>query len=56
MFGTLKKFLDFCNKQDAHKIRLAIVLGVVRAVFAALRITAIAVVANGIISGNIGDE
>ena len=56
MFGTLKKFLDFCNKQDAHKIRLAIVLGVVRAVFAALRITAIAVVANGIISGNMDES
>ncbi len=56
MFGTLKKFLDFCNKQDAHKIRLAIVLGVVKALFAALRITAIAVVANGIISGNMGES
>lgn len=56
MFGTLKKFLDFCDKQDAHKIRLAIVLGVVRALFAALRITAIAVVADGIISGNMQES
>ena len=56
MFGTLKKFLDFCDKQDAHKIRLAIILGVVRALFAALRITAIAVVADGIISGNMQES
>ncbi len=52
MFKTLKQFFDFCNKEDRSKLYLAIVLGVVKAVFAALRITAIAVVAQGLIGGN----
>ncbi|MDO4418390.1 MAG: ABC transporter transmembrane domain-containing protein, partial [Eubacteriales bacterium] len=51
MFKTLKMFFGFCNKKDRNKLYLAIVLGVVRAIFAALRITAIAVVAQGLIDG-----
>ena len=52
MFKTLKLFFDFCNKEDRDKLYLAIVLGVVKAIFAALRITAIAVVVQGLIDGN----
>ncbi len=51
MFRTLKKFFDFCNKEDRDKLYLAIVLGVVKAVFNALRITAVAVVVQGLIAG-----
>ncbi len=51
MFKTLKQFFDFCNKEDRNKLYLAIILGVVKAVFAALRITAIAVVVQGLIEG-----
>ena len=51
MFKTLKMFFDFCNKEDRNKLYLAIVLGVVKAVFTALRITAIAVVVQGLIDG-----
>ncbi len=51
MFKTLKKFFDFCNQEDRNKLYLAIALGVVKAVFAALRITAIAVVVQGLIAG-----
>ena len=51
MFKTLKLFFDFCNKEDRNKLYLAIGLGVVKAVFAALRITAIAVVVQGLING-----
>ena len=51
MFKTLKQFFDFCNKEDRNKLYLAIALGVVKAVFAALRITAIAVVVQGLIDG-----
>ncbi len=51
MFKTLKQFFDFCNKEDRNKLYLAIVLGVVKAVFAAMRITAIAVVVQGLIDG-----
>ncbi|MCR5089343.1 MAG: ABC transporter ATP-binding protein/permease [Oscillospiraceae bacterium] len=51
MFKTLKQFFDFCNKEDRSKLYLAIVLGVIKAIFAALRITAIAVVVRGLIDG-----
>ncbi|MBE7004670.1 MAG: ABC transporter ATP-binding protein [Ruminococcaceae bacterium] len=51
MIKTLKLFFDFCNQEDRNKLYLAIVLGVVKAVFAALRITAIAVVVQGLIDG-----
>ncbi len=53
MFKTLKLFFDFCNKEDRDKLYLAIVLGVVKAIFAALRIPAIAVVVQGLIEGEL---
>ncbi len=52
MIKTLKQFFGFCNRKDRNKLYLAIVLGVVRAIFAALRITAIAAVVQGLIDGN----
>ena len=52
MFKTLKQFFDFCSTEDRNKLYLAIGLGVVKAFFAALRITAIAVVVQGLIDGN----
>ena len=51
MLKTLKLFFDFCNKEDRNKLYLAIGLGVIKAIFAALRITAIAVVVQGLIDG-----
>jgi ATP-binding cassette subfamily B protein len=36
MFTTLKRFFDFCNKEDRKKLYLAIGLGTVKAVFAAV--------------------
>ena len=53
MLKTLKKYFDFCKQEDRRKLYLAVVLGVIRAVFAALRITAIAVVAQGLIEGEL---
>lgn len=53
MLKTLKKYFDFCNREDRNKLYLAVVLGVIRAVFAALRITAIAVVVQGLIEGKL---
>lgn len=49
MFATLKRFFDFCNEEDRKKLYTAIALGVVKAVFAALRISAIAVIVMGIL-------
>ena len=51
MFKTMKRFFDFCGKEDRNKLDLAIALGVVKAIFAALRITAIGVAVQGIIDG-----
>ena len=51
MFKTMKRFFDFCGKEDRNKLYLAIALGVVKAIFAALRITAIGVVVQEIIDG-----
>ena len=53
MFKTLKQFFDFCNKEDRNKLYLAIALGVVKAIFAALRMPAIAVVVQGLIEGQL---
>ena len=50
MLKTLKKFLDFCNKEDRRKLYAAMILGVFKSIFAALRITAIAVVVYGLIN------
>ena len=56
MFKTLKLFFDFCNREDRNKLYLAIVLGVVKAIFAALRITAIAVVVSGLVENNMSSK
>ena len=49
MFTTLRKFFAFCDEGDRKKLYLAIGLGVLKAVFAALRISAIGAVVMGII-------
>lgn len=56
MFTTLKRFFDFCNNEDRKKLYTAICLGVVRAIFAALRITAIGAVVMGILDENMSDK
>lgn len=56
MFTTLKKFFDFCNAEDRKKLYLAIGLGVIRAIFAALRISAIGVIVMGILDDNMSDK
>ena len=52
MFKTLKKFFDFCGQEDRRKLYLAIILSVFKAIFAALKIPAIAVFAEGIIDSD----
>ena len=53
MLKILKEYFDFCNREDRNKFYLAVVLGVVRALFSALRITAVAVVVQGLIEGQL---
>ena len=56
MFTTLKRFFDFCSEEDRKKLYLAIGLGTVKAVFAALRISAIGVIVMGIIDENMTNK
>ena len=49
MLKILKEYFDFCNRDDQRKFYLAVILGVIRAMFSALRITAVAVVVQGLI-------
>ena len=56
MFTTLKRFFDFCNDEDRKKLYLAIGLGTVKAIFAALRISAIGVIVMGILDCNMSNK
>ncbi len=56
MFTTLKRFFDFCNAEDQKKLYLAIGLGTVKAIFAALRISAIGVIVMGILDGHMTNK
>ena len=51
MFNTLKQFFGFCKKEERDKLYKAMILGVGKSIFQALRITAIAVVVQGLIAG-----
>ncbi len=52
MFKTLKLFFDFCNAEDRNKLRWAMILGAVKAMFAAVRIPAIYFILMGILEKN----
>lgn len=56
MFTTLRRFFGFCNEEDRKKLYLAIVLGVFKAIFAALRISAIGVIVMGILDGHMTNK
>ncbi|MGN1019656.1 MAG: ABC transporter ATP-binding protein [Aristaeellaceae bacterium] len=53
MLDILKKFFRFCSGENRRKFYLSIVLGVVAALFLALKIPAIAVILQAILDGNI---
>ena len=53
MLGILKKFFDFCDEKDRRKFYASIVLGVAAALFAALKIPAVGVMMQAVISGNV---
>lgn len=56
MFTTLRKFFGFCNEEDRKKLYLAIGLGVLKAIFAALRISAMGVIVMGILDGHMTNK
>ncbi|MCR4715710.1 MAG: ABC transporter ATP-binding protein, partial [Lachnospiraceae bacterium] len=52
MLKTLKLYYDFCNKKNQKKIVNAMLLGILKSIFATLRIPAIAVILDGILKDN----
>ncbi len=52
MFKTLKKYFDFCDRENRNKLYLALVLGIFKAMFSMLRIPAIGIVLQGILESN----
>ena len=53
MFSALKRFFSFCCITDRKKLYKAIGLGVIKAMFAVMRITAIAVLAKSMIDDDV---
>lgn len=56
MFASLKKFFDFCPSENRKKFYLSIVLGVIEALFSALRIPAIWVVVNAVLTDTVSTK
>ena len=53
MLEILKKFFDFCDEKDRRKFYVSVFLGVAAALFAALKIPAVGVMMQAVISGNV---
>ena len=52
MLKTLRLYFQFCNEEDRKKLYLAMGLGTIKSMFAAMRIMAIAVILQGILEDN----
>ena len=52
MFRTLKMYFDFANEENKKKLLTAMLLGVLKAMFAMIKIPAIAVIIQGILEKN----
>ena len=53
MYRTLKKFFDFCREAERKQFCLSIFLGVLNAIFVAMRIPAVFVVIRAILEGTL---
>ena len=53
MIRILRRFFDFCGETNKRKFTKSIFLGVLKALFEALKIPAIAVTLQGVLSGNL---
>ena len=56
MLNILKKFFRFCSEENRRKFYCSIVLGVVAALFSALKVPAIAVILQAILNGSITNQ
>jgi len=52
MFRTLKKYFDFANDVNRRKLLTAMLLGVLKAIFAMMKIPAMAIILKGIIDND----
>ena len=53
MIRIFRRFFDFCGEINKRKFTKSIFLGVLKALFEALKIPAIAVTLHGVLSGNL---
>ena len=53
MVKTIQRFFAFCGEENRHKFRLSIALGVLQAIFEALKIPAIACMARALLRGSV---
>ena len=53
MFDTLKRFFAFCREENRKKLYKSIALGVVKAIFEAMKIPAIALMMSGVLDKNV---
>ena len=53
MFDTLKRFFAFCCEKNRKKLYKSITLGVIKAIFEAMKIPAIALMMSGVLDGNV---
>ena len=53
MVKTIQRFFAFCGEENRHKFRLSIALGVLQALFEALKIPAIACMARALLRGSV---
>lgn len=53
MYKTFRKFFDFCSKENRKKFYISIVLGIISALFGALKIPAIGVMLMSILDGTV---
>lgn len=53
MFEILKKFFRFCDKRERNEFYVSVILGVIAALFSALKIPAIGVMLAAILSGGV---
>ena len=53
MVKTIQRFFAFCGEENRHKFRLSIALGVLQAIFEALKIPAIACMVRALLRGSV---
>lgn len=56
MLKMVKKFFDFCNRENSKKFYLSVVLGVIEAIFTAMKIPAAFFAIDAVINNNVNSQ